>query len=1110
MRFALVALLLMAAMSPMFAPSVLEEPADIRLAAGDGVDVIAEVEPNDQNTSGQEVYPGDVVRGTVDMWDDKQDWFSVWLEPGQTLLLTLSHASGDGVSMSVWDEENTHHQTSNPGKMRDTIFLGEEETELGGVYSVAVNATMTEAGGGAYVLEIDAGYDVHWYAPSAGWYVAADTYDAKGNILYTSELSSYQFANAATTDTQTAPVWTNGDFWNYSITMPSMFGVSYDEYHQMTVTGVDTVSGKECYRVSITGKATLEMSVMGMTTKTIDEETGDACYTKDTLSLVHENLTHTSTMETSGGFGTMSDTSGRSCTDDQDCDGVEDFFDECPDTALGANVDAWGCSDEQNNGGGSSGGGNDDADGDGIPDSNDACPNEASTAENDADNDGCPDDTGGGSGTADADGDGVNDNDDMCPDTATGETVDAMGCSATQNGGGGNGGGNNGGGNNGGGDGGMGGGTGSGGSIEDGCIPMGIDQSTTMKMDLTYADGMNQLNFPLNEGKVWSEATQGAGTLSMEVLMGGCTIVDITFEDSGALPLNYRHLGTQSFQINENSVTANGIQSFAGREGNNDWATADFTILPSVPDNVAKYGLPFAAWVNVVGFNEFNSTVSISATVNAQNAPLMYDNQQLAVDELGAVVVDTMNLTTGEYTLTITGSHDGRDRAVSVPFTVDNTPDFELQTMDPWIVLPGGVPWVVPTPIFIEPVNGFGAEVSLSAVVPEGVSAELDFAQGKAPFMAVLTLTIADNLTEGDYTVVISGTSGDTVRSDEITFSITSLPEFSLDIDNREQLLAEGEMAISGSIDAHNGLDLSMGGVLDIIVEPYNQALLDSAVITWGEIDANGDLTFSVTFDIDEDIPLHEYTIQLNVVTLDGGVAHAASVAFVTESSTLDGTAVAADSSVVVSGNTSLHDGKDTPVEDVGTNDGNTDDDQGSTEKEGSSDGESKSSNTPLVVASTIGVIGVIAGTAVMVLRKRNAGSDGKAFEQHLWQDTAVASTPVPTQQPYVAAQHVMQQAMNQQTVHQPLAQSMQQPAQQAQPVAPQPAVQPGSMETAPAPPAPMETAPPPPAQPTTVADYTGLPPGGHYDQSTGQTVYVQTDGVRWQMMPDGRFNRLN
>ena len=1109
MRFAIVALLVFAAMNPMLTPHALDEDSTAWFTEAAGVEVINEVEPNNVNTSGQEVYPGDVVRGAVDMWDDKQDWYSVWLEPGQTLLLTLSHASGDGVSMAVWDEENTHYATSNPGKTRDTVFLGEDETGVGGVYSVAVNATMTEAGGGAYVLEIDAGYEVQWYAPSAGWYVAADTYDAKGNIMYTSTLSSFQFANAASTDTQSAPVWTNGDYWNFSISMPSMMGVTYDEYHQMTVTGVDTVSGKECYRVDIAGKATLEMSMMGMTTKTVDEETGEACFAKDTLSLVHENLTHTSSMEMSGGFGANSDTSGRECTDDQDCDGVDDFFDDCPNTAPGAEVDFDGCSEEQNNGGGS-GGGSDDTDGDGIPDSNDACPNEASTPENDADNDGCPDDNGGsgdggsgdggsgggGSGTADADNDGVNDDEDSCPDTPDGESVDFFGCSDSQNGGG-----NNNGGSGGGGDGGMGGGgSGNGGTIADGCIPMGADQSTTMKMDLTYANGMNELNFPLTEGKVWSEAAEGSGTLSMQVVMGGCTMLDITFTDSGALPLNYRHLGTQSFDVNGNQVTANGIQSFAGREGNNDWATPDFTILPSVPDNVAKYGLPFAAWVNVVGFNEFNSTVDISATVNAQSAPLTYDNQQLTIDDLGAVVVDTTNLTSGEYELIITGTHDGRDRSVTVPFTVDNTPDFEIQTMDPWIVLPGGVPWVVPTPIFIEPVNGFGADVSLSVVVPDGVTAELDFGQGKAPFMAVLTLTLADNLTEGDYTVVISGTAGETVRSDEITFSITSLPEFSLDIDNREQLLEEGEMAISGAIDAHNGLDLSMGGMLDIIVEPYNQALIDSAVITWGDIDANGDLTFSVTFDIDEDIPLHEYTIQLNVVSLDGGIAHSASVAFVTESSTLDGTAVAAEGDVVVSGDTSQHDGKDTAVEDVGGDD--SDDNNGGNNEGGETnddkESDSQSSNTMLIAGSAIGVLGVAIGVGVVVLRGRGGG-ENKDFSQQMW--TEGAAQPVqPMAQPGMGMQ-ATQPMMQQPTAQQPV---MQQPATQ-QPVAQQPA-QP--VMTAPAPPQ-AATAPPPPAQPTMVADYTGLPPGGQYDTSTGQTIYVQTDGVRWQMMPDGSFNRL-
>ena len=81
----------------------------------------------------------------------------------------------------------------------------------------------------------------------------------------------------------------------------------------------------------------------------------------------------------------------------------------------------------------------------------------------------------------------------------------------------------------------------------------------------------------------------------------------------------------------------------------------------------------------------------------------------------------------------------------------------------------------------------------------------------------------------------------------------------------------------------------------------------------------------------------------------------------------------------------------------------------------------------------------------------------------------------------------------------QPMVQQPAQPAMQ-QPMVQQPAQ---SAQITP------QTAPAPPAQPTTVADYTGLPPGGQYDQSTGQTIYIQADGVRWQMMADGSFNRL-
>ena len=1057
MRFTVLVILLLASMHPILAQPSLDDGGNPHFADAGSVDVIQEIEPNNLNTTGQEVYPGDVVRGAVDMWSDELDYFGVWLEPGQTLLLTLSHAAGDGVSMSVWDEEGTHLGASNPGKTRDTLFLGEEETDYGGLYIVSVNATMTEAGGGAYVLEIDAGYLVHWYAPAVGWNAATEMFDAKANLLYTESLSSYQFANSASSTASSAPVWTTGDFWNFTVTMPSMMGAEYSEYHQMTVTGTETVSGNECYRVSLEGKMTFSMSFFGMTTTTTDEETGVACYATSDLSLVHENITFTSKMETSGGIGAMSsdETSGRSCTTsdwgepDEDCDDVEDDWDDCPGTALGAEVDAWGCSDAQN-GGGSDGGDGDGGDG-----------NSSSDA-------------------TDTDGDGVSDEDDMCPDTTAGATVDMMGCSDAQNNGGNNGG-DNGSGN--------GGNDGSGGiDLGIGCVPDMSDMSTTtvVRSDLTYAQGMDYFHFPIEEGTVWSESAMGDGSISMSSEMGGCELFSIDVPASNALPLNYRHLSTKDFTVGNDSVTANGIQVFAGREGNNDWATPDFTLLPSVLDSIAKMGLPFAAWVNVVGFNEFDSTVNMSASIDVENAPIMFDAYQLTIDEAGTVVVDTMNLSSGVYVLTVTGSSNGgAERSITIPFTVDNDPDFEILSFDPWIVLPQGVEWVVPTPIFIEPVNGFGADVSVSVTVPDGVTAQLDFARGSAPFMSILTLTIPANFTAGDYTVIVTGTAGSNVHSDELTFTLTSLPEFSLEIEEREQIITNGAMSISGVINAHNGLDLALGGALDIFIEPYNQALLDSAVIEFGAMNSNGDLPFTVIFTVNDTTDRNEYTVNLNVVALDGGVTHMASVAFVTESSTLDGTAVAADASAVVSGNTSQHDGTEEAAqaiangEEVEQDDQTTDDE---TKNDGSSD--SQSSNTALIVGSTIGILGVVVGVALVLMRRRD-NSTGKDFNQPQWnQETA---QPIPAQAGVAPMPDydTGQQAM--------------QPVQQVQPV--QPAVAP----TSPA----MVTAPPPPAQLTTVADYTGLLPGGTYDQSTGQTVYVQADGVRWQMMGDGSFNRL-
>ncbi len=90
---------------------------------------------------------------------------------------------------------------------------------------------------------------------------------------------------------------------------------------------------------------------------------------------------------------------------DIDVDGVRDWLDKCPETQVGATVDATGCPS--------------DADKDGVWDGIDKCADTPLGAK--VDKKGCPIDT---------DGDGVPDGIDTCADTPKGATVDAKGCTS--------------------------------------------------------------------------------------------------------------------------------------------------------------------------------------------------------------------------------------------------------------------------------------------------------------------------------------------------------------------------------------------------------------------------------------------------------------------------------------------------------------------------------------------------------------------------------------------------------------------------------------------------------------------------------------------------------
>jgi len=98
---------------------------------------------------------------------------------------------------------------------------------------------------------------------------------------------------------------------------------------------------------------------------------------------------------------------GAGCPMDTDKDGVLDGVDQCPDTPAGASVNATGCSV--------------DSDADGVPDGLDRCP--ATPAGATVDTLGCP---------GDSDNDRVPDGLDQCPDTPAGVTVNSFGCPAAE------------------------------------------------------------------------------------------------------------------------------------------------------------------------------------------------------------------------------------------------------------------------------------------------------------------------------------------------------------------------------------------------------------------------------------------------------------------------------------------------------------------------------------------------------------------------------------------------------------------------------------------------------------------------------------------------------
>ncbi|MBN2261942.1 MAG: OmpA family protein [Prolixibacteraceae bacterium] len=235
-------------------------------------------------------------------------------------------------------------------------------------------------------------------------------YYSKGNMIMPGVMATYKFYNDyfLSSEAKLQPYVATGLSYMIGSTAGTSVDLSGDAFkHFIDEVAITALAGVK-YQISRRVSAFVELDVLLATTEELDGA----------------SLNRNNDKFGGGRIGLFIKLGGEK---DSDGDGVPDSEDECPDTPPGVEVDEKGCPlDRDNDGipdylddcpevpGLPEFNGCPDRDGDGLPDHIDACPDLPGPHELN----GCPD----------SDGDGVIDPFDLCPDTPPNVVVDEHGC----------------------------------------------------------------------------------------------------------------------------------------------------------------------------------------------------------------------------------------------------------------------------------------------------------------------------------------------------------------------------------------------------------------------------------------------------------------------------------------------------------------------------------------------------------------------------------------------------------------------------------------------------------------------------------------------------------
>jgi hypothetical protein len=203
--------------------------------------------------------------------------------------------------------------------------------------------------------------------------------------------------------------------------------------------------------------------------------------------------------------------------------------------------------------------------------------------------------------------------------------------------------------------------------------------------------------------------------------------------------------------------------------------------------------------VSTSAFNSFSGNISLSATGLPTGVTASFSPSSVAAGSSSTLTITpATNTLTGDYTFDIVGTSGTLTNTIAVTVNVTGGASFALSaTPSSQTVTPGSnTPYVVN----LTAVSGFTAAVNLSiSGLPAGATGSFNPASVSAGGSSTLTITTASNTPTGNFTFIITGTSGSLTNTTSTILDVASATGssnvISVDFVGEDVVMASTEVA---------------------------------------------------------------------------------------------------------------------------------------------------------------------------------------------------------------------------------------------------------------------------------------------------------------------------